>query len=166
MSIRHRRELNENLSNNSTLSQDSFFKLLALGLFDIIITLPLSILGLVSDVSQSETVGFWPGWDIVHGHFGKIPKISSKDWKAQGFWSIFNIRFDQWVNVICAAAFFLLFGLTKSKRAWYRSLFRSIKPLIGLKVPETPEVTDMEFSAAPGAYSSSGGTTQSGVATT
>ena len=49
---------------------------------------------------------------------------------------VFTLRFDQWVNPIFAVAFFLLFGTTKQKRDWYRSINH-----LSLFAARTPSLT-------------------------
>ena len=50
--FKRNRELDATLASNTTMNRTAFFKLLALGLFDILLTLPLSIVGLVEDLLQ------------------------------------------------------------------------------------------------------------------
>ena len=131
--FKRNRNLNATLASNTTMDRSGFLKLLALGLFDILLTLPIMILGLVEDLLQYNIAGFWPGWGTVHASFSTIPTATSEEWKSAGFWTVFDIRFYQWVNPIFAVAFFLLFGTTKQKRAWYRSIFWKAMRSFGLK---------------------------------
>ena len=128
--FKHRKDLDEVLeSNGRVVNRHSFLKLLALGLFDAVITLPLAIINLVQGLLQTKADGFWPGWNVAHADLSAIPTVTSQEWHSSGAWTIFTIRFDQWINPIFAVVFFLLFGLTKQKRAWYKGLFwMSIKP--------------------------------------
>ena len=121
-----------------------------LGLFDIIITMPVGVMGLVSDLLFDGDISFWPGWKAIHDDFSTIPTATSEEWKAGGFWTIFNIRFFQWVNPIFALTFFLLFGLTEHKRSWYRSIFwKAMKPF-GFKSRVDPVVSSIAFGSGPG----------------
>ena len=147
--FKRNRELDATLASNTTMNRNAFFKLLALGLFDILLTLPLGIVSLVEDILQGGITGFWPGWKAVHASFSTIPTATSEEWKSEGFWSVFNIRFDQWINPIFAVAFFLLFGITEQKRAWYRSIFWKVMRPLGLKPHVNPVASGVVFGSGP-----------------
>ena len=147
------RELDATLTSNTTMNRSGFLKLLALGLFDILLTLPITILGLVEESLQGGITGFWPGWKTVHASFSTIPTITSEEWKSAGFWTVFSIRSGQWVNPIFAVAFFLLFGTTKQKRGWYRSIFWKVMRPFGLKPRVDPVASDIVFGSGPMANS-------------
>ena len=147
--FKRNRELDATLASNTTMNRSGFLKLLALGLFDILLTLPLSIVLLVQDTIQDGITGFWPGWKAVHASFSTIPTVTSEEWKSAGFWTVFSIRFNQWVNPIFAVAFFLLFGTTKQKRDWYRSIFWKVMRPLGLKPHVTLVASDIVFGSGP-----------------
>ena len=149
MYFKRNRNLDATLASNTTMNRRGFLKLLALGLFDILLTLPLSIVLLVQDTIQDGITGFWPGWKTVHASFSTIPTITSEEWKSAGFWTVFNIRLYQWVNPIFAIAFFLLFGTTKEKRAWYRSIFWKVMRPLGLKPHVNPVASGVVFGSGP-----------------
>ena len=106
-------------------------------------------MGLVTDLLFDRDISFWPGWKAIHSDFSTIPTATSEEWKADGFWTNFSIRFDQWVNPIFAVAFFLLFGFTEQKRAWYRSLFWKIMQPLGFKPRVNPVASDIVFGSGP-----------------
>ena len=121
-----------------------------LGVFDLIMTMPSSVIGLVMEWLVVGSISFWPGWKVIHGDFSIIATATSEEWKADGFWTIFEVRFDQWVNPILALAFFLLFGLTGQKRSCYRSIFwRAVKPF-GFRPRVDPVVSSIAFGSRPG----------------
>ena len=147
--FKHNRDFNSVLANQTTINRDRFTKMLALGLLDIVVTLPVTIVGLVEDLLQSEIVGFYPGWTAAHEHFHRIGIVTEEQWRSAGFWFNFTIRFDQWIIPVYSVIFFLLFGLTKQKRAWYRGLFwKLVKPL-GFKPRAKPEVSEIMFKISP-----------------
>ena len=151
--FRRNRDLELTLASNTTLDRSAFFKLLALGLFDILLTLPVTILQLVFNLLEAKVMGFWPGfwpgWENVHSHFSAIPTSTSEEWKSAGFWTVFSVEFSQWINPIFAIAFFLLFGITEQKRAWYRSIFWKIMRPLGLKPHVTLVASDIVFGSGP-----------------
>ena len=148
--FRYNNDLNGALGSNASIDRNGFIKLLVLGVFDVIITMPLQVIGLVTDLLFDGSFSFWPGWKAIHGDFSTIPMATSEEWKAGGSWTIFAIRFDQWDNPILALAFFLLFGLTEQKRSWYRSIFwRAVKPF-GFRPRVDPVVSSIAFASVPG----------------
>ena len=147
--FKRNRELDATLASNTTMNRSGFLKLLALGLFVILLTLPIQILSLVQDLLQVGITGFCPGWKTVHASFSTIPTITSEEWKSAGFWTVFSIRLYQWVNPIFAIAFFLLFGTTKQKRGWYRSIFWKVMRPFGLKPRVDPVASDVVFGSGP-----------------
>ena len=133
------------LASNTTMNRSTFLKLLALGLFDTLLTLPTTILGLVQGLLQGNITGFWPGWEVVHASFSTISTATSEEWKSDGTWNVVFVRLNQWVNPIFAVAFFLLFGITEQKRTWYRSVFWKIIRPFGLKPRVNLETSDIVF---------------------
>ena len=121
-----------------------------LGVFDLIMTMPSSVIGLVMDLVFGGDISFWTGWKDIHSDFSTIPTVTSEEWKAGGFWTNFSARFYQWVNPIFALAFFLLFGLTEQKRFWYRSIFwRAVEPF-RFRPRVDPVVSSIAFGSGPG----------------
>ena len=142
-------DLDATLASNTTMNRSGVLKLLALGIFDILLTLPITILGLVQDLLHGNIAGFWPGWGTVHASFSTIPTATSEEWKSAGIWTVLNVRFNQWVCPIFAVAFFLLFGTTKQKRDWYRSIFWKLVRPFGLKPRVDPVTSDVMFGSGP-----------------
>ena len=145
--FKRNRDLDATLASNTTMNRSTFFKLLTLGLFDILLTLPISILGFLQDILQGSIAGFWPGWKAVHASFSTIPTVTSEEWKSAGSWTVFTFRINQWVNPTFAVAFFFLFGTTKQKRAWYRSIFWKVMRPFGLEPRVDPVASDVVFSS-------------------
>ena len=143
--FKRNRELDATLASNTTMNRSGFLKLLALGLFDILLTLPITILELVQDLLEVSITGFWPGWKTAHASFSTIPTATSEEWKSAGIWTVLNVRFNQWVCPIFAVAFFLLFGTTKQKRDWYRNIFWKVMRPFGLRPRVDPVASDVVF---------------------
>ena len=147
--FRHNRDLNGALASNASIDRNRFLKLLVLGVFDVIITMPFAVMALAEDLLFDGGLSFWLGWKAIHSDFSTIPTATSEEWKARGFWTIFEVRFYQWINPVFALAFFLLFGLTEQKRSWYRSIFwRAMKPF-GFRPRVDPVVSSIDFGSIP-----------------
>ena len=150
--FKRNRSLDATLASNTTMNRSAFFKLLALGLFslfNIALALSIQIVVIIEYLSEDDITGFWPGWKAVHASFSTIPTVTSEEWKSAGFWTVFTIRLDQWVNPIFAVAFFLLFGITEQKRTWYWSIFWKIMRPFGLKPRADPVASDVVFGSGP-----------------
>ena len=145
---KQRKELNEFLDSGraDSVNRNSYFRIMALGCIDALFTLPLNIIDVVLN-SLDFPVDFWPGWTAVHADFGMIGQYSTADWKSGGFWSVFAVRWDEWINVLFAVVFFALFGLTGEARARYKAAFWKVVGLTGLRPRAAPksELSDVMF---------------------
>ena len=156
--FRHNRDLNRALASNASIDRNGFLKLLALGVFDVIITMPLAVIQLVTDLLIVGNISFWPGWKAVHSSYSTIPQLTTQEWKSAGFWTVFIIKFNQWIFPAYAIVFFLLFGTTKQKRSWYRNIFWKAMRPFGLKPRVDPVTSDVVFGSGPGVNSATNDT--------
>ena len=84
--------------------------------------------------------------------------LTSNEWKTLGFWTVFNVRFFQLVNPIYGFTFFLIFGLTETKRAWYKSVFGKVLRLLGLNRHVDTVLSTIGFGSGPAVDSGTDGT--------
>ena len=131
MYYHHRKEVNEFLGSNGSINHSNYYRILALGLLDVLLTLPISILGITVDAVQ-EPIDFWPGWAAGHADWSEIAQAPASLWQSI-FWVNFTIRWDEWINTAFALVFFLLFGLTGEARAGYRRAFWAVAGLFRIK---------------------------------
>ena len=151
--FRHRRYLNEALGTSATIDKENFIRLFALGLFEVLLTLPLMIFNLIHNQLQKQIVVFWPGWEIAHAEISRVPRATADEWKAGGLWTILTVRVEQWTGFVLAVAFFLLFGLTRRKRAQYRNVFWKVMNPFGIR-PDT-DVVASSIAFKPGTVNNS-----------
>ena len=151
--FRHRRDLNEALGTSATIDKENFVRLFALGLFEVLLTLPLMIFNLIHNQLQKQIVIFWPGWGIAHAEISSVPRATADEWKAGGPWTVLTIRVEQWNGFVLAVAFFLLFGLTRRKRAQYRNVFWKVMNPFGIR-PDT-DVVASSIAFKPGTVNNS-----------
>lgn len=149
MCFKHRKELNEVLASNSNLDRGSFFKILALGIFDILLNLPVGIFYLVLKLLEGDIPTFWPGWRASHSEFSSIPTVTAIEWKSGGFGAVSSIIISQWSSPLYAIVFFTLFGLTEKNRQWYANLFWKILEPFGCKPRQNPVASDIVFHSTP-----------------
>ena len=57
--------MNEFLSSGGSINHSAYFRVLALGCLDILVTLPIGILNLAVDIKENEIV-FYQGWSVIH----------------------------------------------------------------------------------------------------
>lgn len=126
---RHRKESTEFIGSNRLVSTSDFYRLFALGCFDIVLTLPLGIINVVSSFLQGGPsaipIQFYPGWTFIHTNWSPdfIPK---KVWITYGFWDQFSVHWGEWINPLLALIFFALFGISKDTRTFYRHILQKV----------------------------------------
>lgn len=133
-----RQNSNDFLQSNGSISRTSYFRILALGCLDIVITLPISIINLVSFFITLEGPSSLPayiGWDTNHADFEPfgIPYADITDTP----WDSFTTYFDYGQYAVLAIAIFALFGMTSSARSAYWSRITLVGRLVGWKQPST-----------------------------
>ena len=130
-----------------------YARLLALGLIDSVLTLPVTAAVLtISLLRSGNDSQFWPGFNIAHMKVAQVDYLTTEEWKAEGLWNVVEIRFSQWSCPFTALVFFALFGMTEHKRAQYRKLSWKIMKPLGL-IPRANSVASIirfrsEFAAS------------------
>jgi hypothetical protein len=127
---RHSRETNQFLRSDGSITRHSYFRILALACVDILLTLPVGIITIISQVlddTHNPLSGFrYPfyfGWSSVHSNWDPVA-FPFSTLVNEGFWPAFQFYFSTWVNPVLAIAIFGLFGLTSEARAAYwRGIF-------------------------------------------
>ena len=105
------RSHNGELDHNTDFDRNMYTRLLALGLIDSVITLPVTIAELVvSRLRSGNNTPFWPGLRTVHATITDVNTVTTERWKAQGIWMVIELKFSQWSCPFCALVFFALFG--------------------------------------------------------
>lgn len=117
--------------------------MLAVGCLDILVTLPFTLIILTIDIKGSS-FKFYQGWRSLHADWQPI-FVPKKEWEMDGFWSIFSVKWDEWINPFWSLVFFLLFGTTAQARARYWRVFWFVAKPFGYKPPVKPQVSDVVF---------------------
>lgn len=119
-------------STEEQLSQSHFYRMLALGCFNIFIILPVSTILLASDIIDEGTqFAFYQGWSAIHSNWE--PVLGTKSSWSTDKWSVFIVHWNEWINPFFALVFFALFGLTTEANEGYRRLFRFLCRPFGAK---------------------------------
>jgi len=137
---RRRKEMKEYFdSSDEGLSQSHIYRMLALGCFDTVITLPVTIVVLVVSILHAKPFEFYQGWTYTHSNWG--PALIPKNAWSTDKWAVFTVHWGEWLMPFIALVFFTLFGLTQAAKEGYRRLFRFLcKPFGTKQVVGTGEV--------------------------
>lgn len=123
----------DKLLSDSQTDRKWFFKLLALGLFDILVTLPIALIFLFETIFQhkEETRIFWPGWKATHSSISFVLIATWAEWKSTGWAAVAGVRTGQWTNPLFAVVFFALFGVREERLMWCRNMYWKIMRPLG-----------------------------------
>lgn len=112
-------------------SQNYYYRMLALGCFDIFTMLPIGVTQLASSIISEERLQFYQGWANVHSHMD--PFFVTKSMWSTEKWDVFTVHWNDWIYPFLALAFFCLFGLTPSAISGYRRFFHIFARKLGAK---------------------------------
>lgn len=123
---------------DADLNQSQFLRMFALGFFDSLITLPISITSLVANIiNAGPHFKFYQGWSAVHSNWD--PVLVPKNLWSMDKIVVFSVYWDDWINPFFALVFFTLFGLTPAARKGYRKFFSFLWSPFGVKQQEGTE---------------------------
>lgn len=132
---RQSRDINSFLRSNGSITRTKYLRILALASIDLLLTLPIGIVGIVLDATSLRADnghGFYPGWTAVHNTLNWAPQSTSyADLRAYGTATLALQYFGFWTSPILAFAVFGLFGLTDDARASYWNIFCTISGWFG-----------------------------------
>jgi len=131
---------------------------------DTVINLPISLVSLTTAIASGATsTDNYPyiSWKNVHDGLGglapgltlsSILQIPASEWSTSG-WNTFNLKWDEWIYVLHATCFFIVFGTTPEMRQYYRSALWFIPEHCGFKrrsASEEQTLSDVVFKSNPG----------------
>jgi len=131
---------------------------------DTIFNVPVLIIDIVSAGLQGEHSSVnqpYVSWKNVHdGEGGLLPggplstivQTPASAWSAEGTWSVFFVKWNEWIYVLHAVVFFGVFGTTPEMRQHYWSALWFIPKRCGYKrqpVSEVETMSDVVFSSNP-----------------
>lgn len=140
----HRREVNAYLNESPAIDRDQCYRIMALGCFDIMITLPFAIANMVNNYLEGhESLIFYPGWSYVHTDWQPV-LIPKSEWSSDSYLA-FSIRWNETINVVLAVIFFVLFGVTRSSRENYKQIFWAAARIFGFKSRANGQASNIIF---------------------
>jgi len=158
--LRHRKEMNEFLSSGQGLTHNKYFRLMVVACLDTLFNLPVLITAVVTSILAGKVSLLnhpYISWQNVHdgaeeSSLSTILATPASVWGSDK-WSMFNVKWDEWVYVLHAVIFFSVFGTTPEMRQYYKSAFWFIPERCGYKrqrVSEVETVSDVAFNSNPG----------------
>ena len=132
-------------------------RILTIGCIDVLITLPVGILFVITEAveiheSHAElgTSIWYPGWTFTHTNWGPEP-ISWADLTGQLTWQLVTVFLYWWSSVILALAIFALLGFTSETRRSYGKIISAIGRFFkGQQRPNAlPELGEITFNHRP-----------------
>ncbi|KZV59381.1 fungal pheromone STE3G-protein-coupled receptor [Peniophora sp. CONT] len=154
---RQKRDMNEFLQSNNSVSRVNYFRIFALASIDVFLTLPIGIVTIVLQATQVLAVlGKFPlyaGWTILHTDWEPVG-ISYAELLADGTSTIAQNYFTLWTSPVLAFVIFGLFGVTTEARASYWRAICTVggwfgwKPTLRTRKARSP-IGTMEFGERP-----------------
>lgn len=131
-------------------SQNYYYRMLALGCFDIFTMLPIGVTQLASSIISEKKLQFYQGWANVHSDMD--PFFVTKSMWSTEKWDVFTVHWNDWIYPFLALAFFCLFGLTPSAISGYRRFFHIFARKFGAKqkVSVEEELPEAAFKSGKG----------------
>ena len=114
------RQLKELLSCNPSLNRSRYLRLMALSSVEILGTIPLGLLVMVTDVKYGLIT--WATWEEFHRDYFLVRQYPSSIWRSIALLD-FGHEFSRWSLVLCAFIFFAFFGLADESRQHYRLVY-------------------------------------------
>lgn len=122
-------------SNNSSMTISRYFRLMALAMSAIFLTVPLGIFTIWLNAT-AQPIGPWRSWSDTHFDFSRIEQIPAVIWQSSHIFVI-AMEFTRWIVPICAIVFFAFFGFADEAKKNYRKVFWAIAKPLGFE-PHKP----------------------------
>lgn len=128
MSLRaliHRQiQFNQFLSSNPSITTGRYFRLMALALTDLVLTVPFGIYGICANVVDGDMQP-WRGWADAHYDFSQVHSVPALLWRAQPLVAV-PMELTRWLVPACAFIFFAYFGFAEEARRNYSAAYRAV----------------------------------------
>jgi pheromone a factor receptor len=124
------RQFNQVMSSNRNLNRGRYFRLMALALVDVLLTIPLA--AYVLSLVVGDHLGAWKSWSRTHNgdNYSRIIQVPASIWKHIPHGQ-FDLEAARWLLVACAFLFFSFFGFADEARQHYRLVFKSLATRAG-----------------------------------
>ena len=130
-------------TNDSSISRFNYYRVLLLGAFDILVTLPVGIIGLISSYTVAGKLELYTGWTTTHASWDP-QAMPISFWRSPWQYNL-SVRSIEWTPVFLAFVFFLLFGLTEEAKCTYSRTFWTIAKIFGFMPAPRAVISNMIF---------------------
>ena len=121
----------ELISTNSSLSISRYIRLMLLALFNMSLTVPLSVFSIYLN-SHNIHLAPYISWEDVHYDFARVEFVPTVIWRSIPAFNT-SVELTRWLFPVSAFLFFALFGFASEAQKQYRSIFRSCQKALGRK---------------------------------
>ncbi|KAI0060057.1 fungal pheromone STE3G-protein-coupled receptor [Artomyces pyxidatus] len=108
-------------SANSALTVNRYFRLMAIAMTDVVITVPISAVGIYLGLTAS-VVSPWRGWADAHFDYSKVELVPAVLWRANRLNEV-SLELTRWSTPFSAFVFFIFFGFALEARKHYRMMY-------------------------------------------
>ena len=130
----------ELISTNSSLNVSRYIRLMLLALFNMTLTVPLSVYSIYLN-SHGIQLAPWISWENVHYNFSRVEFVPSIIWRSIPAFNT-SVELTRWLFPVSAFLFFALFGFASEAQKQYRTLFRRChKALVRKSTTSKPSKT-------------------------
>jgi len=119
--------LNSADRNRAAINRAGFYRLIWLGMLDVLVTFPLALSQIVNS-ALDQPMAFWPGWHAIHKVWTPLP-VPKSTWDAS-FGGRFNVHLPQFFSPFVALVFFSIFGFSREATWKYRWVWGKVRSLV------------------------------------
>ncbi|PCH39855.1 STE3-domain-containing protein [Wolfiporia cocos MD-104 SS10] len=128
--LRRRKQLRELVAANKNLNFNRYFRLMAIAVVEVCLTVPLGIYTMVQNATGY--IYPWAGLANLHYQFSAVDQIPAILWRADPQVAG-GLAFTQWSFIGTALVFFALFGLAAEARKHYHDAYVAVCSRVGVR---------------------------------
>ena len=132
----------ELISTNSSLNVSRYIRLMLLALFNMTLTIPISVFGIYLN-SHGIQLFPWISWENVHYNFSRVEFVPSVIWRSIPAFNT-SVELTRWLFPVSAFLFFALFGFASEAQKQYRSLFRRCQKAL-VRKPASSKISKIPY---------------------
>ncbi|KAI0270613.1 pheromone A receptor-domain-containing protein [Gloeopeniophorella convolvens] len=116
------RHLKQMLAKQQGWSPNLYYRLIALSIVDIVVTIPICSYLIWADVTGGNMYK-WKSWSDTHADYSKVVQYANVIWKNNPPVHL-TLELYRWLFVASALVFFVFFGFADEAREHYRLVYR------------------------------------------
>jgi hypothetical protein len=158
--VRHRKVMDESLRANGAISQDIYYRAIAVACLDAFLfafcgisSIISSVLNLGFSLSDGTPFSFYAGWKKGHSDWTpqQVPYSRIATSGTHAAWSLSTLYINEWIPVVLGLSVFAMFGTTQEARRIYSYPFRPVINALERPHPRQNrhEISDIEFIPRP-----------------